>query len=97
MLNQKGSKTSSKLFGFVNSRHFSKNKDVQYNHSSGLNILVEISIFSPNHVFIRLTKIMNNLEKIAKFWLSKSFFNPKIDQIFPIFFCDESETRTLTN
>ena len=27
-------------FGFVNSRHFSKNKDVQYNCSSGLKILV---------------------------------------------------------
>ena len=69
MLNQKGSKTSSKLFGFVNSRHFSKNEDVQYNRSSGLNILVEISIFSLNHVFIRLTKIMNNLS-VKNIWLS---------------------------
>ena len=35
--------------------------------SQNLLTLVEIRNFSQNHVFIRLTKIMNNLEKIAKF------------------------------
>ena len=59
MLNQKGSKTSSKLFGFVNSRHFSKNEDVQYNRSSGLKILVGL-VFKV-HIFWEGHKILRNL------------------------------------
>ena len=37
--------------------------------------LLEISIFSLNNDLLRLTKIMNNLSKISKFWVSKSFFS----------------------
>ena len=55
-----------------------------------------ISIFSLNHVIIRPTKIMNNLLKVCKFVLSKSFFSIKFNRIVLIFFCEEYLTRRST-
>ena len=45
----------SELFGFLNSRHFCHNEDVQYNHSSGLKLLL-IWKYSNNlyYIFDRL-------------------------------------------
>ena len=52
--------------------------------------LVKISIFSLNHVFVRLTKIMNNLLEHLKILNFQSHFLVlKIGRIFPVFFCDE--------
>ena len=59
--------------------------------------LVEISIFSLNHVYVRLTKIMNNLVKDRIILTVKVIFQPlKLIETFTIFFCEESENRTPT-
>ena len=56
--------------------------------------LLERRIFS----LVRLTKIMNNLPKISKFWVSKSFLVSEIGWIFPkkTIFCEEYLIRRPT-
>ena len=59
--------------------------------------LVEISIFSLNHVVVRLAKIMNNLLENSKFILSKSFFRAKSwSNLSPKKFYEEYLTRRPT-
>ena len=59
--------------------------------------LVEISIFSLNHVIVRPTKIMNNLLKDLKILgLKVIFWHQKSTELFCIFFCEEYLTKRST-
>ena len=59
--------------------------------------ILEISIFSLNHVIVRPTKIMNNLLKVCKICTFKVIFqHQKSTESFWIFFCEEYLTRRST-